>query len=73
MRIEGRGGLDESKPECAISVGEHVWVSGRKGEFVVMGVDRARGRLQVLRVGEVHGLENVPARSVRAVLAPKAA
>ena len=38
--------------ECAISVGEHVWVLGREGEYVVMGVDRLNGRLQVLRVGK---------------------
>lgn len=59
--------------ECAISVGEHVWVSGRRGEYVVVEVDRAKGRLQVLRVGTKGALERVPVTSVRAVLAPKAA
>ncbi len=59
--------------ECAISVGEHVWVSGRRGEYVVMAVDRAKGRLEVLRVDAKIAVENVPVTSVRAVLAPKAA
>ncbi|MFZ0393764.1 MAG: hypothetical protein WCF17_08215 [Terracidiphilus sp.] len=59
--------------ECAISVGEHVWVSGRAGEYVVMGVEREKAGLQVLRVGTKSVLESVPLTSVRAVLAPKAA
>lgn len=59
--------------ECAISVGEHVWVSGRKGEYVVVEVDREKGRLEVLRVGTKSALKSVPVTSVRAVLAPKAA
>jgi len=56
---------------CGISVGEHVWVSGRDGEYVVMGVDREKGRLQVLQMGNLGGLESVAADTVRAVLAPK--
>jgi hypothetical protein len=64
-RESGAGG------ECAISVGEHVWVSGRREEYVVMGVDCEKERLQVLRVGATSGLESVPLTSVKAVLAPK--
>lgn len=60
-----------AEPASGISVGEHVWVSGRDGEYVVMGVDRENGQLQVLRLGNLGGLETVAADSVRAVLAPK--
>jgi len=73
--LESNSKIGESAAaeECAISVGEHVWVSGRTGEYVVMGVDREKGRLQVLRVGSTSGLESMPVTSVRAVLAPRAA
>lgn len=73
MGLKGKIGDSEPAKECAISVGEHVWVSGRRGEYVVMGVDREQGYLQVLRVGRLSGLETVPMKNVRAVLAPKAA
>lgn len=67
LRNAGTGAVRE----CAISVGEHVWVTGRDGEYVVMGLDRESGKLQVLRMGNLGGLESVPMDSVRAVLAPK--
>lgn len=60
-----------SAGECAIRVGEHVWVSGREGEYVVVEVNRAMGQLQVLRVGTKSGLDTVQVTSVRAVLVPK--
>ena len=68
---KGKTRESDSGPECAIRVGEHVWVSGRLGEYVVIGVDHRQGRLQVLRAGATSGLESVPLTSVRAVLAPK--
>ena len=61
----------EAEPASGISVGEHVWVSGLEGEYVVIEVDREKGQLQVLRTGNLSGLERVAADSVRAVLAPK--
>jgi hypothetical protein len=58
-------------PEYGFIVGEHVWVDGREGEFVVMDVDHENSRLQILEVGQVARLESVPATSVRVVLPPK--
>lgn len=71
MGFRVKFGDSNGAAECAISVGEHVWVLGREGEYVVMGVDRTNGRLQVLRLGSKSGMESVPLWSVRAVLAPK--
>ena len=70
MGFKDKIGDFQTAEQCAISVGEHVWVSGRRGEYVVMGVDRGQGWLQVLRVGRLSGLESVPMKSVRAVLMP---
>ncbi|HWE85536.1 MAG TPA: hypothetical protein VG267_11365 [Terracidiphilus sp.] len=60
-----------AEPASGICVGEHVWVSGLEGEYVVIEVDREKGQLRVLRTGNLGGLESVAADSVRAVLAPK--
>ena len=58
-------------PEYGFIIGEHVWVDGREGEFVVMDVDHEKSRLQILEVGRMARLESVPATSVRVVLPPK--
>lgn len=62
---------DTQTQSCAVGVGEHVWVDGREGEFVVLGVDQKHQTLQLLPVGQVGRLETLPAASVRAVLPPK--
>jgi hypothetical protein len=58
-------------PAYAFEVGEHVFVDGRDGEFVVVEVDRNTQTLQLLLVRSVGRIENFPASSVRIVLPPK--
>lgn len=72
MGFDSKTGKTGNEQVCAISVGEHVWVTGRDGEYVVVGVDQENGRLQVLKVGSLRGLESVLTKNVRAVLVPKA-
>jgi hypothetical protein len=52
-------------------VGEHVFVDGHDGEFVVIEIDRASHMLQLLPVGRVGRIENFSAASVRIVMPPK--
>ncbi len=58
-------------PGYAFEVGEHVFVDGRDGEFVVVEVDRKTQTLQRLPVSSVGRIENFSASSVRIVLPPK--
>ena len=52
----------------AFEVGEHVFVDGRDGEFVVVEVDRNTQTLQLLPTRSMGRIENVPASSIRIVL-----
>jgi hypothetical protein len=52
-------------------VGEHVFVDGRDGEFVVVEVDRNTQTLQLLPMRSMVRIENFPASSVRIVLPPR--
>jgi hypothetical protein len=52
-------------------VGEHVFVDGRDGEFIVREIDRSSHTLQVLPAGRAGRIETVPAASVRIVMPPK--
>jgi hypothetical protein len=55
----------------AFEVGEHVFVDGHDGEFVVVEVDRNTQTLQLLPTRSIGRIEHFPASSVRIVLAPK--
>jgi hypothetical protein len=55
----------------AFEIGEHVFVDGRDGEFVVVEVDRNTQSLQLLPVRTFGRIEHFPASSVRIVLPPK--
>jgi hypothetical protein len=55
----------------AFEVGEHVFVDGRDGEFVVVEVDRDTQTLQLLPVRSIGRIENFSASSVRIVLPPR--
>jgi hypothetical protein len=55
----------------AFEVGEHVFVDGRNGEFVVVEVNRNSHTLQLLPVGSMGRIETCPAAGVRIVLPPK--
>lgn len=52
-------------------VGEHVFVDGRNGEFVVVDIDRGSQTLQLLPVGRVGRIELISAARVRIVMPPK--
>ncbi len=58
-------------PGYAFEVGEHVFVDGRDGEFVVVEVDRNTQTLQLLPMRSSGRIENFPASSIRIVLAPR--
>jgi hypothetical protein len=55
----------------AFEVGEHVFVDGRDGEFVVVEVNRNSHTLQLLPVGPIGRIETCPAAGVRIVLPPR--
>jgi hypothetical protein len=52
-------------------VGEHVFIDGREGEFVVVEVDRNAHTLQLLPVGSSGRIETVSPTRIRIVLPPK--
>jgi hypothetical protein len=58
-------------PGYAFEVGEHVFVEGRDGQFVVVEVDRNTQTLQLLSMRSIGRIENFCASSVRIVLPPK--
>jgi hypothetical protein len=60
-----------SAQRYGFGVGEHVYVEGRSGEFIVVEVDREQQMLQLLPLGRVGRLEGFPAASVRIVMPPK--
>lgn len=54
----------------AFEIGEHVFVHGHDGEFVIVSIDRNAQTLQLLPVRSIGRIENVPAASVRIVMPP---
>jgi hypothetical protein len=55
----------------SFGIGEHVWVDGRDGEFVVVEVNRKDESLQLLPLGQIGRIVTAPASSVRVVVPPK--
>jgi hypothetical protein len=55
----------------SFEVGEHVFVDGREGEFVVVEVDRNEHTLQLLPMDSSGRIETFPAARIRIVLPPK--
>lgn len=54
-------------------VGERVQVDGRDGEFVVVDVDPAQGRVELLRLKPTAGIESdIPAMNIKTARGPQA-
>jgi hypothetical protein len=54
----------------SVSIGERVMMEGREGEFVVVDVDHANGRIELLQLKPAR-IESGPASSVRAKSEPE--
>ncbi|UWZ86560.1 hypothetical protein [Occallatibacter riparius] len=71
MKVHLRGTPSQTAQGYSFEVGEHVFVEGRDGEFVVVEVDRNSQSLQLLPVRKPGRIERFPTSSVRIVLPPK--
>lgn len=71
MKVHLNSSRSKADQGYTFEIGEHVFVEGRDGEFVVVEVDRNTQSLQLLPVRTFGRIEHFPASSVRIVLPPK--
>lgn len=71
MKVHPRPTPSNTAQGYSFEVGEHVFVEGRDGEFVIVEVDRNSQSLQLLPVRTSGRIEHFPISSVRIVLPPK--
>ncbi|HWE86856.1 MAG TPA: hypothetical protein VG267_18065 [Terracidiphilus sp.] len=53
-----------------VAVGEPVTVEGCEGQYVVLGVDHARGRVELVKLKPGHIVIDIPIATVRRACAP---
>jgi hypothetical protein len=63
FKAKGRTGAD-------VAVGEPVIVEGCEGQYVVLGVDRARGRVELVKLKPGNIEIDIPIATVRRACAP---
>jgi len=61
---------NKSSASVDVSVGEPVIVEGCEGQYVVVGVDRSRGRVELVKLKPGHIEVDIPVATVRRACAP---